>query len=88
MLLLLLAIVSCQECFALVVMVHTLADGTQVFCTAAGVVGAARESGKVRVIYREPTAAVEALCLGSAGPCREVFCATDQEALVFLANVL
>jgi hypothetical protein len=60
----------------------------QVFCTRQGVLGAARESGKVRVIYREPTAAAEALCLGSAGPCREVFCVTDQEALVFMANVI
>lgn len=43
---------------------------------------------QVRRIYQEPSASVEGLCMASAGAVRELFCVTDQEALVFMANVL
>lgn len=65
-------------------------DGTALaFCTAGGVVGAAWEGrGRARALYREPTAGAQALCLGAAGPLRQLFCATDQEALIYMAGVL
>ena len=60
----------------------------QVLCCSEGLVGTAHDSGRLRTLYREPTASVEGLCLGSAGPCRHLFCVTDQQALVFMANVV
>ncbi|GAB4822960.1 hypothetical protein N2152v2_010006 [Parachlorella kessleri] len=59
-----------------------------VLCSSEGLVATAHDSGRLRTLYREPTASMEGLCLGSAGPCRELFCVTDQQALVFMANVV
>lgn len=42
-----------------------------------------------RLLFREPTAAVRACCLGApAGPCSQLFCLTDEEGLVYAANAL
>ena len=40
-------------------------------------------------LYEEPggTAAVEGLCVSRAGAASQVFASTDQEVLVYMANV-
>ena len=61
-----------------------------VYCTSGGAIGVLRDAaaGAGRLVFQEPTAAVRACCLGAAGPCTQLFCATDQEGLVFMANAL
>lgn len=63
-------------------------DPKLVFCTGSGIVGVALESGKTRCLYQEPSACIESLCVSSAGTCRQCFAVTDQEALVYMANIL
>ena len=57
------------------------------YCTSEGSIGVLRDAaaGAGRLLFQEPTAAVRACCLGAAGPCTQLFCATDQEGLVFRA---
>ena len=70
----------------------SIGSGSQrlVYCTSGGAIGVLRDAaaGAGRLLFQEPTAAVRACCLGAAGPCTQLFCATDQEGLVFMANAL
>lgn len=71
----------------------TIGSGSQrlVYCTSGGAIGLLRDaaSGAGRLLFQEPTAAVRACCLGAvAAPAAQLFCATDQEGLVFMANCL
>jgi hypothetical protein len=73
-----------------------IGSGSQrlVYCTAGGAIGVLRDAAaaaataRPQLLFREPTAAVRACCLGAGGPCTQLFCATDQEGLVYLANAL
>ena len=73
----------------------SIGSGSQrlVFCTSGGAIGVLRDAaaaGTARLLFQEPTAAVQACCLGSAGGAcsSQLFCTTDQEGLVYLANAL
>ena len=71
----------------------SIGSGSQrlVYCTSGGAIGLLRDaaSGAGRLLFQEPTAAVRACCLGAvAAPSPQLFCATDQEGLVFMANCL
>jgi WD40 repeat protein len=59
--------------------------------TSKGIVGAASAiPGSVpSAIYREPAgAAIEGLCLSTAGAANQIFASTDQEVLLFMANTV
>ncbi|KAL4428539.1 hypothetical protein ABPG75_002628 [Micractinium tetrahymenae] len=66
-----------------------LRDVTAAASAAGG--GGGRSGGPPagRLLFREPTAAVRACCLGApAGPCSQLFCVTYEEGLVYAANAL
>ena len=67
-------------------------DEDRLLCsTSKGMVGAIGGSSGNRImsLYEEPggTAAVEGLCVSRAGAASQVFASTDQEVLVYMANV-
>lgn len=68
----------------------TIGSGSQrlVYCTSGGALGLLRDAaaGAGRLLFQEPTAAVRSCCLGATGPCSQLFAATDQEGLVYIAN--
>ena len=70
----------------------SIGSGSQqlVYCTSGGAIGLLRDAaaGAGRLLFQEPTAAVRALCLGGGGPCSQLFCATDSEGLIYMANAL
>ena len=59
--------------------------GRLLVCTGKGLIGAVA-GDRVLELYREPGAAVEGMCVTSAGAVSELFAGTDQEVLVFMAN--
>lgn len=70
----------------------SIGSGSQraVYCTSGGAIGLLRDAGGAggggRLLFQEPTAAVRACCVGGGGPCPQLFCATDAEGLVYMAN--
>jgi hypothetical protein len=59
--------------------------------TSKGIVGAASAipGSMPSIIYREPAgAAIEGLCLSTAGAANQIFASTDQEVLLFMANTV
>jgi len=57
------------------------------YCTAKGIVGAVLSNGW-KVLYEELQASVQALCVRTAGAASQVFAATEQEGLLYMANPL
>jgi hypothetical protein len=61
-----------------------------VYCTSGSTIGVLRDAaaGAGRLLSQEPAAAVRACCLGAAGLCTQLFCATGQGGLVLMSNAL
>ena len=60
-------------------------DEQLAFCTQHGAIGALHNNG-VQLLYEEPNAAVDAVCLKAAGAAAQLFASTEQEGLIFMAN--